>query len=260
MEIGGIKFYVEEFSPIDGGVWKAFGPTLPTDALKGFTKGGIFVATGGGVSSTFYVNDGTYASCDFNVQAAGDITSVVAGAGLTGGGTSGAVTLDVAAADASITVAANAISVADGGITNAKVANSTGASALIMRKSALVVYDFAVDGGVAGTIALTGAPTIPDNAVVWLESYDVLTTCTSATDAATIALQFPTDGAVSTAVAISAGANAWDAGAFAMGTGATASALPKKLTAARVPSLLVAGGENLTAGKIVFQLAYWVSA
>jgi hypothetical protein len=156
--------------------------------------------------------------------------------------------------------AAGAVAIAAGAVTNAKVADSTGASALGIRKSATVVYDFAVDGGVAGNILLTGAPTIPDNAVVWLESYDVITTCTSATDAATLALGFPTDGVISTAVAISNGANPWDAGAYAMGAGGTATPLAKKLTAARVPGLLVAGGENLTAGKIVFQLAYWVSA
>jgi hypothetical protein len=157
-------------------------------------------------------------------------------------------------------LAVNTAALAAGAVTNAKIADSTGVSELMVKKSATVVYDFAVDGGTAGNIVLTGAPTIPDNAVVWLESYDVITTCTSATDAATLALGFPTDGVISTAVAISAGANAWDQGAFAMGAGATATPLAKKLTAARIPGLLVAGGENLTAGKIVFQLSYWVSA
>ena len=126
-------------------------------------------------------------------------------------------------------------------------------------KSVLVVYDFAVDGGVAGTIALTGAPTIPDNAVVVVESYDVITTSTSATDAATIALQLPTDGTLTTAIAISAGSNPWDAGVYSRIAGALATPLTRKTTAARVPSLLVAGGENLTAGKIIFQLSYWIS-
>lgn len=42
---------------------------------------------------------------------AGDITDVIAGNGLTGGGTSGSVTLDVVAGDGSITVAANSITV-----------------------------------------------------------------------------------------------------------------------------------------------------
>lgn len=146
-----------------------------------------------------------------------------------------------------------------GKVANASVVDSAGVSALGIRKSATVLYDFSVHGGVAGTIALTGAPTIPDNAVVWVESYDVLTTCTSATDAATIALQLPTDGTLSTAIAISNGTNPWDAGVFSRIAGGLATPLTRKTTAARVPSLLVAGGENLTAGKICFQLGYWVS-
>ena len=148
----------------------------------------------------------------------------------------------------------------DGAVTNEKVADSDGTGALGIRKSATVLYDFSVDEGTEGTIALTGAPTIPDNAVVWVESYDVIATCTSATDAATIALQLPTDGVLTTAIAISDGSNPWDAGVFVGVQGGLASPLPKKTTAARVPSLLTAGGEDLTAGKIVFQLGYWVSS
>lgn len=148
----------------------------------------------------------------------------------------------------------------DGNVTNAKIADSTGVGALGIRKSATVLYDFGVVGGAQGTIVLTGSPTIPDNAVVWVESYDVLTTCTSGgADAATIALQLPTDGALTTAIAISAGSNPWDAGVFTGVSGGLITPLPKKTTGARVPSLVVAGGQDLTAGKIVFQLAYWVS-
>jgi hypothetical protein len=145
----------------------------------------------------------------------------------------------------------------DGNVTQAKVANTTGISELGVLKIANVLYDFAVDGGVAGTIVLTGAPTIPDNAVVTAFNWDVLTTCTSATDAATIAIQLPTDGVLTTAVAISAVTNIWDAGPHsAFDTGS----LVKKTSAARIPSLLVAGGENLTAGKILFHLQYYISA
>ena len=51
----------------------------------------------------------------------GTITGVTAGSGLTGGGTSGTVALDVGAG-AGIEVGANAVSIADGGVTTAKLA------------------------------------------------------------------------------------------------------------------------------------------
>ncbi|HPS79844.1 MAG TPA: hypothetical protein PLS53_16915, partial [Thermoanaerobaculaceae bacterium] len=52
----------------------------------------------------------------------GSITAVAAGAGLTGGGTSGAVTLDVGAG-AGIAVDASTVAIADNGVTTAKLAN-----------------------------------------------------------------------------------------------------------------------------------------
>ena len=174
------------------------------------------------------------------------------------GAVAGATVTSVVAAD----IDAGAVGtseIADASIVNADVADGTGTAELSLPKSAKVVYDFAVDGGVAGTITLANSPTIPDNAVVWVEAYDVLTTCTSASDAATIALQLPVDGVLTTAIAISDGTNPWDAGAFSRIAGGLATPLTKKCTAARVPSLLVAGGENLTAGKIVFYLRYFVS-
>lgn len=198
---------------------------------------------------SIYIGNSSNVTSELSIKSSGRI--------LVGSGTTAA---SVAVSGDATLSSAGALTIAAGAVTNAKVADTTGAAGLALRKSAIVVYDFAVDGGVAGTIALTGAPTIPDNAAVWVESYDVITTCTSASDAATIALQLPVDGVLTTAIAISNGSNPWDAGVFAAGKGGLATPLPKKCTAARVPSLLVAGGENLTAGKIIFQLAYWVSA
>lgn len=129
---------------------------------------------------------------------------------------------------------------------------------LYVPKRAVVVYDFSVDGGSQGAIALTGAPTIPSGYSVFVEHYVVETTCTSGTDAATITLSLPTDGALLTATAISDASNPWDEGVFPIGqtAGLLASQTPRLTSAARVPQLTVAGGEDLTAGKIVFVLVY----
>ena len=57
------------------------------------------------------------------VDASGDISAVVAGAGLGGGGTTGSVTLDINVDNATIEISADAIQVKDLGITTAKLAN-----------------------------------------------------------------------------------------------------------------------------------------
>lgn len=244
-----------------GYVLRCKGTITVTDAGAGYAKGCVYIKTDGSITTTVFINEGTTTSCDFNAieSSASTVTGVVAGNGLTGGGTEGTVTLNVAVADSSITVAADAISVATGGITNTKVADSIGTAGLVLPKTALFVYDFAVDGGVAGNIVCASAPTIPDNAVVWLKSYEVVTTLTSASDASTIAVGFTIDGPITTAIAISNVSNPWDQGAYAGAAGGLVTPLAKKLTGARVPGIVVAGGENLTAGKIVFQLEYWVS-
>lgn len=138
-------------------------------------------------------------------------------------------------------------------LSGSNIADSAGLAGSYVQKVALAVYDFAVDGGVIGAITLAGTTQLPDNAVVTAVTHDVLTTCTSATDAATIALSVPTDGALTTALAISNAANIWDAGAHLPNT-----VLPKKLTAARNLQITVAA-EALTAGKIVFAVQYYVS-
>lgn len=119
-----------------------------------------------------------------------------------------------------------------------------------------MVYDFSVDGGTVGAIVPASSATLPDNAVVTAITYDVLSTCTTAgADTGTLAISVPTDGALTTAIAVSDLSNPWDAGVHAA---SVITPLPKKLTAARVLGVTI-GGQAFTAGKIVFAVDYYVS-
>ena len=71
------------------------------------------------VDASIYFWDGTKW-----VGISGDITEVLAGAGLIGGGASGSVTLDVNVDNATIEISSDAIRVKDLGITTGKLADS----------------------------------------------------------------------------------------------------------------------------------------
>lgn len=123
-------------------------------------------------------------------------------------------------------------------------------------------YDFAVDGGVIGTITLKDSKSradivIPDNAVIVDSLVDVTTTfITAGADAGTVALQVEGANDIVSAVAVSDGGNPWDAGLHAgipVGTVATAF----KLTQARTPSVVI-GGQAVTAGAMVVTYQYIV--
>lgn len=131
------------------------------------------------------------------------------------------------------------------------------ADGLHAKRIARATYDFAVDGGTAGSHGL--GVTLPDNAVVVRSWYTVLTTFTSADDSATIAISIPTDdvAGIVAATAISADGTPWDAGhheGIQVGTAATFS---EQTTAARELTLTI-GVQDLTAGKLILFCEYVV--
>lgn len=54
------------------GITRAYGATVPTDGDAGYAVGCIFTDSDGGTSTTFYVNEGSTTSCDFNITGGGE--------------------------------------------------------------------------------------------------------------------------------------------------------------------------------------------
>ena len=121
-------------------------------------------------------------------------------------------------------------------------------------KVATAVFD-ATAGKAIGTHELLG-DSVPSGAMILSYFYYVITTFTSATDAATIALGLTTqdDDCFKTALAISNGANAWDQGVPTVPGSPAAGVLT---TASRTICAKVAV-EALTAGKLVAGCVYVV--
>lgn len=94
------------------------------------------------------------------VDMSGDIQAVVAGSGLSGGGTNGSVTLDVNVDNLTVEIVSDTIQVKDGGITTAKLANvssdlnTNSGSTAVPTASAVKSY---VDAKVGGLGNLEGA-------------------------------------------------------------------------------------------------------
>lgn len=119
----------------------------------------------------------------------------------------------------------------------------------VLSRTMLVIrgrYDFAVDGGAQGTIAITSGTPIPSGATVIGGYVDIITQCTGAT--ATIACQVEGANDILTAVGIAS----WTTGRKnilpAVTTGALTASTAVRTTAARDISIVVATA-NLTAGK-----------
>lgn len=117
---------------------------------------------------------------------------------------------------------------------------------------------------------------IPNKAIITRAWYDVVTTFTSATDAATIALNVQSANDIVSAIAISDATNVWDAGIRGTKIGfpnfgadaahdsqvevaALFAGSYVKMTAERELTATVAG-EALTAGKLVLFVEYIISA
>lgn len=127
------------------------------------------------------------------------------------------------------------------------------------RKMARATYDFAVDGGAIGDIE-TGVY-LPDNAIITRAWTDVVTTCTSATDAATIGIEIGSTD-LQAAVAISAGGNRWDAGLADCATKGDDPGDPSTFVKLTAQSQIIfdIAVEAVTAGKFVLFVEYVVGA
>lgn len=120
-------------------------------------------------------------------------------------------------------------------------------------------YNFATDGGTAGTVNLRNG-NIPDNAILTNVWYDVLTSLQSATDASQIALGIQVNdiNGIIAPTAISAGGNIWDQGFHSSIVDGQAANFANKTTDERNIQLSIIG-EALTAGKINIFAEYVIS-
>ncbi len=163
---------------------------------------------------------------------------------------------DITVASTGVTTIAN-LAVTEGNL------SAYTADALHANRIARATYDFAVEGGAHKASYDLGVD-LPDNAIVTRSWYEVITTFESATDAALIAIDIPTDdvAGIVASTAISAGGNVWDAGYHEAIQDGTAAAFSDKTTAARAVTFTLASstdGAGLTAGKLVLFMEYVLS-
>jgi hypothetical protein len=133
-------------------------------------------------------------------------------------------------------------------------AATNSANGLQNKRLAVGTFD-ATAGRAVGSYTLDC--TIPDKSIVTGTWYEVTTTFTSATDAATIALTIQSAGDITAAIAISNAANPWDAALPVEGiTKIETTSTWIKLTANRDLTATVAAAEALTAGVLRVYVEY----
>lgn len=126
-----------------------------------------------------------------------------------------------------------------------------------------VSFPYDVTGGMAGSGTIVLGQ-LPANATITQAWIHVITTFTSVTDAATIALGYTgTTGAFDAAIAISNGGNPWDNAAPRV-SDVAADGLVANFVEVGTTSLnvlaTIAGGETITAGKLLLVIKYYIGA
>ena len=131
-------------------------------------------------------------------------------------------------------------------------------------KTATFVYD--VTGGDSGAIGVHIIGALPGNAVLTQSLFNVVTTFVSATDAATIGVGVT--GAASTfdtAIAISNGANAWDAGRRVADEPTNQTVIPAAISdyhplgaSTALAVIVTTAVETITAGKFELIVEYFI--
>ena len=225
---------------------------------------GIFARTAtagiasGAVGTTQMATDALAASAAGRLLMATDyFTTAHLQKAVTAGAMTSAVLTDLIPDDAIDAATANDI-IEDGALGEALLVAASTDDVLNVKRIAKLDVAYSDIETAAGSPYLVG-PTLPDNAYVTKAWYEVTSTFTSATDAATIGIGFNTDDAagIFAATAISTGTT-WDAAGpvDCIQDGAAAN-MGEQLTAARQVEFLVAV-EDLTAGNLQLFVEYVV--